>query len=399
MIDAVMPTYARTNFAFVKGEGMYVWTDDGRRFLDFGAGIAVNALGHCHPHLVEKLNDQIGKLWHVSNLYRIPGQEELAQRLVDNSFADSVFFNNSGAEALEMSIKMVRKYHHDAGHPEKFRILCCDGAFHGRTMATIAAGGQPKYLEGFGPKLEGFDHVPFGNLNAMRAAVTEETGAILVEPIQGEGGIRSADMAYLQGLRAICDEFGLLLVLDEVQCGNGRTGKLYAHEWADIEPDVMATAKGLGSGFPVGAVLAKEGPATAMKAGTHGSTFGGNPLAMAAANGVLDVLLEPGFLEAVDRRARYFWEKLAELVTRYPTIFEAVRGQGLMVGMKCTVPNGKVVQGLLDRGVLTVPAGDNVVRMVPPLIVEEAHIDACIDALAATCDAILAEGEQEGSAA
>ncbi|MEQ9362012.1 MAG: aspartate aminotransferase family protein, partial [Rhodospirillales bacterium] len=316
MISAVMPTYARTAFALVRGEGMYVWADDGRRFLDMGSGIAVNSLGHCHPKLVAALTEQANTLWHVSNLYRIAGQERVAGLLVANSFADTVFFNNSGAEAVEASIKMARRYHHGAGHPERYRIISCDGSFHGRSLTDLAAGSNEKHREGFGPMPEGFDHVPFDNLNAMRAAITDQTAAILVEPVQGEGGIKAPSPGFLKGVREMCDEFGILMVLDEVQTGNGRTGKLFAHEWAGVTPDILATAKGLGGGFPVGAVLATEAAAKAMTAGSHGSTFGGTPLAMSAVGAMLDVVLAPGFLANVDKMARVLWDKLGAVVAK-----------------------------------------------------------------------------------
>jgi acetylornithine/N-succinyldiaminopimelate aminotransferase len=390
MISAVMPNYARTAFALIKGEGMYVWADDGRRFLDMGAGIAVNSLGHCHPKMVQALTEQAQTLWHVSNLYRVAGQEKVADQLVAHSFADTVFFNNSGAEAVEAAIKMARRYHFGEGHPEKFRIISCEGSFHGRSLTDLAAGANEKHREGFGPMPEGFDHVPFDNLNAMRAAITGETAAILVEPVQGEGGIRTASADFLKGVREICDEFGLIMILDEVQTGNGRTGKLFAHEWAGVTPDILATAKGLGGGFPVGAVLATEAAAKAMTPGSHGSTFGGTPLAMSAVGAMLDVILEPGFMTKVDKMARLLWDKLGDVVAKYPQVLEDVRGQGLMVGMRCAVENGLLVDKMVEHGVLTVPAGENVVRMLPPLILEESHIDEAVAALDKSCAEIAA---------
>jgi acetylornithine/N-succinyldiaminopimelate aminotransferase len=377
-ISAVMPTYARTDLVFERGQGAMLYTTDGRSFLDFGAGIAVTALGHAHPHLVQALKDQAEKLWHTSNLYRVAGQEKLAARLVDNSFADTVFFCNSGAEAMECSLKMARRYHQAQGAKDKYRVISARGAFHGRTLATVAAGGQEKHLDGFAPKVDGFDQVAFGNLNEMRAAVTPQTAAVVVEPVQGEGGIVPADAQYLQGLRAMCDEYGLLLIFDEVQTGLGRTGKLFAHEWSGVTPDIMALAKGLGGGFPVGACLATEKAAKYMVPGTHGSTFGGNPLAMAAANAVMDVMLEPDFLKHVNAIAEKLWAKLIPLVAKYPKVFEAVRGKGLMIGLKCKVPNGDVVAKLLDNGLLVVGAGDNVVRLLPPLVITEAEVDAAV---------------------
>ena len=381
MISPVMPTYGQPDLAFEKGEGVYLYAADGRRFLDFGAGIAVAGLGHCHPHLVEALSRQADKLWHCSNLYAIPEQMRLAERLVAASFADSVFFNNSGAEAVELSIKVARKYHSENGNPERYRVITCDGAFHGRSLATIAAGGQEKHLAGFGPVVDAFDHVAFGNLNEMRAAIGPETAAMLVEPVQGEGGIRAMSLDYLKGLRDIADEFGILLMLDEVQCGMGRTGKLFAHEWAGIEPDVLATAKALGGGFPVGACLAKEGPAAAMTLGSHGSTFGGNPLAMAVGNAVLDIVLADGFLDHVDTVARRLWTRLEGLAEKYPTVFEGVSGAGLMVGLKCIPENSAVVGKCADAGLLVIAAGSNMVRMVPPLIIEDEHVDVAMDIL------------------
>jgi acetylornithine/N-succinyldiaminopimelate aminotransferase len=385
VIPAVMPTYARADVAFERGEGAYLYATDGRRFLDFGAGVAVVSLGHCHPHLVQALQTQAATLWHCSNLYRIPAQERLAQRLVEHSFADSVFFNNSGAEAVECGLKMVRRFHDETGNPERYRVIVSTDAFHGRTLATIAAGGQEKHLKGFDPVVEGFDRVPFGNLNETRAAITQETAAILVEPIQGEGGIHTASTEYLKGLRRICDEFGLLLFLDEVQSGMGRTGKLFAHEWAGIAPDLMALAKGLGGGFPVGACLATERVAKVMTAGSHGSTFGGNPLAMAAANAVLDVILAGGFLARVERVGHALWAQLKTLAAQYPTVIAEMRGAGLMIGLKLVPDNVDFVARLLVNGLLAVPAGDNVIRLVPPLIIDESHVDEAIAILEKTC--------------
>jgi acetylornithine/N-succinyldiaminopimelate aminotransferase len=371
-----MPTFARVDLAIERGEGCWLYGTDGRRYLDFTSGIAVTALGHCHPHLVKALQDQAARLWHCSNLFRIPGQERLAERLVANSFADTVFFTNSGVEALECAIKIVRKYHDDTGNPGRYRIITCAGAFHGRSLATLAAGRQEKYLKGFEPMVDGFDQVAFGNLNEMRAAVRDDTAAILVEPIQGEGGIRVGGADYLRALRRICDEFGLLLVYDEVQCGMGRTGRLFAHEWAeDAKPDVMALAKGLGSGFPVGACLATEAAARGMTAGTHGSTFGGNPLAMAAANAVLDVVLADGFLDGVAVRAATFRERLEGIVRRHPSVFAELRGQGLLLGMRCVDSNTAMVDALRAEGLLVVGAGDNVVRVLPPLVAGEAELE------------------------
>jgi acetylornithine/N-succinyldiaminopimelate aminotransferase len=378
VIPAVLPTYARYDVVFEKGEGAYLTATDGRRYLDFASGIAVTVLGHSHPHLVTALIEQGQKLWHVSNLFRIAGQERLAERLVANCFADSVFFGNSGAEAMELAIKMVRKYQYETGHPEKHRIVACNGSFHGRTLATLAAAGNEKYLKGFGPDVPGFDHVAFGNLNELRNAIGKETAAILVEPVQGEGGIKPASLDYLRGLRAVADEYGLLLVFDEVQCGMGRSGKLFAHEWAGITPDIMGVAKGLGGGFPVGACLATERAAAPMKAGSHGSTFGGNPLAMAAGNAVLDVLLADDFLPKVDATARILWQRLAAVVDKYPSVFAEVRGAGMILGLRCVVLNNDVIARLQEQGLLTVGAGENVIRLLPPLIIDESHIDEAV---------------------
>ena len=385
MIPAVMPTYARSELAFERGEGAYLITADGTRYLDFAAGIAVNSLGHSHPHLVETLIEQGKKLWHTSNLYQIPEQTRLAERLVANTFADTVFFGNSGAEAGELAIKIVRKYHDDTGHPERYRIIGCQGAFHGRTLATLAAAGNEKYLKGYAPTVDGFDTVAFGNLNELRAAITPETAAIIVEPVQGEGGIRPGSIDYLKGLRAVADEFGLLLIFDEVQCGMGRTGKLFAHEWAGVTPDVMMVAKGLGGGFPVGAVLATENAVQGFAPGAHGSTFGGNALAMAVSNAVLDVMLAPGFLEGVDKNAQLLLSKLEAVADRYPGVISEVRGVGLILGLKCVVPNTEMVDRLRKLKLLTVGAGDNVVRLVPPLTIGKAEIDQAVAAIEAAC--------------
>ena len=385
MIDALMPTYARAELAFERGEGPYLYTAEGRRYLDFASGIAVNALGHGHPHLVATLSAQAQKLWHVSNLYRIPEAERLARRLVEATFADTVFFSNSGAEAIECGLKLVRKYHDETGHPERYRVITCSGAFHGRTLTTISAAANPKYLAGFGPAVEGFDNVAFGNLNELRAAITEETAAILVEPVQGEGGIRPADLAYLRALREVCDEFGLLLFFDEVQCGIGRSGRFFAHEWAEIRPDVMAVAKGLGGGFPVGACLATEAAAVGMTAGSHGSTFGGNPLAMAVANAVLDVVLAEGFLERVEAVATSLRAGLEGLVERHPGLLAEVRGAGLMLGLRCQVPNVELMARLRDSGLLTVPAAENVLRILPPLVIEAQQVEEALGILEQAC--------------
>ncbi|HEY0122283.1 MAG TPA: aspartate aminotransferase family protein [Rhizobium sp.] len=368
-------TYMRAPLRFERGEGVWLFTETGERYLDFAAGVAVNSLGHAHPHLVAELKAQADKVWHLSNLYEVPGQEKLSKRLTEATFADKVFFTNSGAEALECAIKTARRYQFSKGHPEKFHIITFEGAFHGRTLATIAAGGQEKYLEGFGPKAPGFDQVPFGDLDAVRAAITDATAAILIEPVQGEGGIRPATNEFLRGLRQLCDEHGLLLVLDEVQSGVGRTGKLFAHEWAGIKPDIMAVAKGIGGGFPLGACLATAEAASGMKAGTHGSTYGGNPLAMAVGNAVLDIVLADGFLQHVRDIALVFRQGLASLQDRFPDIIEDIRGEGLMLGIKAAVPQAELLQAIRAEHLLGVPAGDNVIRLLPPLVVtaEEAR--------------------------
>lgn len=392
MSDALLPTYARVDLAFERGEGAYLFTTEGRRYLDFASGIAVNALGHSHPHLVAAITAQASKLWHCSNLYQIPEGARLAERLAAASFADQVFFCNSGAEAVEGAMKVARKYHHATGHPERTRVITCSSAFHGRTMTTLSAAGNPKYLDGFGPETPGFDQVPFGNLNELRNAITPETAAIMVEPIQGEGGIRPADAAFLRGLRAACDEFGLLLIYDEVQCGMGRTGKLFAYELSGAAPDIMALAKGLGGGFPVGAILASAKAATGMVAGTHGSTFGGNPLAMAVGNAVLDVMLAPGFLTQVQVQGEALRAQLESLVAAHPDVLEAVRGTGLILGLKCVVPCGDVVSALREGGLLTVPAAENVVRILPPLTIEAEEVNEAVAIIDAACHRLSAQG-------
>lgn len=387
MIPALMPTYNRADLPFEKGEGAWLWTVDGRRFLDFGAGIATASLGHAHPHLVQAIAEQAAKVMHTSNLYRIPQAERLAARLVETSFADSVFFCNSGAEANEGMIKAVRKYNAETGHPERNVILCFEGAFHGRTLATLAATGNEKYLAGFGPPMPGFKHLPFGNMNAVRDAIDGSTAAVMIEPIQGEGGVRPASLQFLRDLRAACDEFGILLALDEVQTGMGRSGKLWAHQWAGIAPDIISSAKGIGGGFPLGAILANERVAQYLKAGTHGSTYGGNPLACAAGNAVLDVVLAPGFLEQVDRVARHLWRGMLELAARHPTVVEGVQGAGLLEGLKLRpeVSNGDMQSAAVAEGLLTVAAGMNVLRLAPPLIITETEVDEALGLLDRAC--------------
>ncbi|MGB0670658.1 MAG: aspartate aminotransferase family protein [Rhodospirillales bacterium] len=390
---ALMPAYARIDLAFDYGEGVYLVSTEGRRYLDFAAGIAVNALGHAHPRLVKALSDQAAKLWHVSNLFRIPEQEALAQRLAANSFADRAFFCNSGAEAIECGIKLVRKYFDDKGEPDRYRIVTCRGAFHGRTLSTISAVGSEKLTKGFGPLLKGFDQVDLNDLAAVEAAIGPETAAILVEPLQGEGGIRPAGADFLRALRALCDEKGLLLFFDEIQCGMGRTGRLFAHEWAGITPDIMALAKGIGGGFPVGACLATAEVGDHLSAGSHGTTYGGGPLAMAVAAAVLDEVLSDGFLARVEAVAKPLWAGLEALAARHASTIKAVRGAGLMAGIVCAddVLNTDVITVLRERGLITAPAADNVIRLLPPLIITEAHV---AEALAILEDAFASLKEQ-----
>ncbi|MCF6371315.1 aspartate aminotransferase family protein [Rhizobium halophilum] len=370
---ALFETYNRVPLRFERGEGVWLTTETGDRYMDFAAGIAVNSLGHAHPHLVAALKDQADKLWHLSNLYDVPGQEKLARRLTEATFADKVFFTNSGAEALECAIKTARRYQFSKGRPDRFHVITFEGAFHGRTLATIAAGGQAKYLEGFGPKVQGFDQVPFGDLEAVKAAITEATAAILMEPVQGEGGLRRVSNEFMRAVRELCDEHGLLLILDEVQCGVGRTGKFFAHEWSGVTPDIMAVAKGIGGGFPLGACLATEEAAGGMKPGTHGTTYGGNPLAMAVGNAVLDVVLAEGFLEHVRDVALVFRQGLEGLKDRFPDVIEEIRGDGLMLGIKAKVMNTDLLMAMRDERLLAVGAGDNVIRLLPPLVVTAAE--------------------------
>ncbi|GFZ99422.1 acetylornithine aminotransferase [Elstera cyanobacteriorum] len=391
VIPSLLPVFSRINLSFEKGEGAYLFGSDGRRYLDFASGIAVTALGHAHPHLVAALKAAAEKPWHLSNLYEIPEQKQLADRLVAHSFADTAFFCNSGAETLECGIKMVRKYHAARGQAQKYRMISIQGAFHGRTLATIAAGGQEKYLAGFGPKVDGFDQVAFGNLNELRAAITPETAGIMIEPVQGEGGVRANSADYLRALRQVADEFGLLLLFDEVQCGMGRTGTLFAYEQADVAPDVMALAKGLGGGFPVGACLASERAASGMTAGVHGTTFGGNPLAMSVANAVLDVMLAPGFLDHVTAISEKLRHGLTRIVAANPAVYDEVRGQGLLSGLRCVVPNGEVQTRLREHGLLTVAAGDNVVRLLPPLTIGDQEVTEALAAIEAVASAWVAQ--------
>ena len=374
MIPSVLPTYNRADLTFVSGEGVWLTEADGRRFLDLGAGIAVNALGHAHPALVRALHEQAQKLWHVSNLYRIPEQEMLADALVAHTFADTVFFTNSGTEACELAVKMARKYWYEKGLPDRTRILTFEGAFHGRSSAAIAAAGSEKMVKGFGPLLPGFTQLPWGDHEAMKAAMGPDVAAILIEPIQGEGGIKPLPDVCLKGLRALCDTTGALLILDEVQCGMGRTGRLFAHEWAGIAPDIMMVAKGIGGGFPLGAVLATEEAASGMTAGTHGSTYGGNPLGCAVGLEVMRHVADPAFLAEVNRKAVLLRQKLEGLVASHPDVFAGVRGSGLMLGLVCRAPNTDVVRAGYAEGVLTVPAAENVVRLLPALTISDAEI-------------------------
>ena len=388
MASHILPTYARVDLAFERGEGAWLIATNGDRYLDFASGIAVNVLGHAHPRLVAALTAQAEKLWHVSNLYRIPEAERLADRLCEVTFADTVFFTNSGAEALECAIKMARKYQSASGRPERYRIITFEGAFHGRTLATIAAGGQPKHLEGFGPPVDGFDQVPFGDLAAVKRVLGPQTAAILIEPIQGEGGIRIPPEGFLRALRQLCDEHGLLLMFDEVQTGMGRTGSLFVYERFGVTPDVMPIAKGIGGGFPLGACLASAEASKGMTAGTHGSTYGGNPLATALGNAVLDAVLEPGFLDHVKRMGLLFKQRLAELKDRHPAVIAEVRGEGLLVGLRCVVPNSKVVEALRAEKMLVPAAADNVIRLFPPLIAGETEIGEAIARIDRACTAL-----------
>jgi acetylornithine/N-succinyldiaminopimelate aminotransferase len=393
----LLPVFARAEIGFERGEGCWLISTNGDRYLDFTSGVAVNALGHVHPHLVKALQEQATKLWHMSNLFQSPDGERLAQRLCDESFADFVFFCNSGAEALECVIKIVRKYHASKGRPERYRMITFEGAFHGRTLATLAATGSAKYLEGFGPPMDGFDQVPHGDLEAVKKAIGPQTAGILIEPIQGEGGVRSAEPSFYRALRQLCDEHGLLLAFDEVQTGMGRTGDLFAHRRLGVTPDVMSLAKALGGGFPIGACLATAEAASGMTPGSHGSTFGGNPLAVAAANAVLDVMLKPGFFDHVQRMSLLLKQKLASVIDRHGDVVSEVRGEGLLIGIKSVVPSGDLVAALRNEKLLTVGAGDNVVRFLPPLIVTEAEIEDSVGRLERACAAISSQAQRAAS--
>ncbi|SFE61214.1 aspartate aminotransferase family protein [Roseivivax sediminis] len=381
MIPSVLPTYNRVPLSFTHGEGAWLVAEDGRRFLDMGAGIAVNVLGHAHPALIEALTAQAGKLWHVSNLYQIPEQQALADALVDATFADSVFFTNSGTEACELAVKMARKHWAAKGHPEKTGLISFSGNFHGRSSAAIAASGTDKMIGGFGPVLPGFVHVPWGDHDALHSAIDEHIGAILIEPVQGEGGIRPLPDQCLKGLRELCDEKGILMILDEVQCGMGRTGRLFAHEWAGITPDIMMVAKGIGGGFPLGAVLATEDAAAGMTAGTHGSTYGGNPLACAVGLAVMRHVSDPDFLAEVRRKAALLRQRIESIVATHADVFEEVRGVGLMLGLKCRLPAADVVEAGFAHELITIPAADNVMRLLPPLTLSDSDIAEAVSRL------------------
>ncbi len=387
----LLPVFARVDLGFERGEGVWLTATNGERYLDFTSGVAVNALGHCHPYLVAALQEQATKLWHMSNLFKSPDGERLAARLCEVSFADFVFFANSGAEAMECAIKTTRKYQAAKGRPERYRIITFEGAFHGRTLATLAATGSAKYLEGFGPPMDGFDQVALGDLEAVKKAIGPQTAGILIEPLQGEGGVRAAPHAFFRALRQLCDDHGLLLIFDEVQTGMGRTGELFAHQRLGVTPDVMPLAKALGGGFPIGACLATTEAASGMTPGSHGSTFGGNPLAVAAANAVLDVMLTPGFFEHVQRMSLLLKQKLASVVDRHTDVLAEVRGEGLLIGLKAVVPSADLVTALRQQNLLTVGAGENVVRFLPPLIVTEAEIEEAVQRLERACVAMSAD--------
>ncbi|WP_439923241.1 aspartate aminotransferase family protein [Nitrobacter sp. JJSN] len=381
----LLPVFARADLSFESGEGAWLIGSDGGRYLDFTSGVAVNALGHCHPHLVAALQAQAAKLWHVSNLFKSPDGERLAARLCEQSFADFVFFANSGAEAVECAIKVMRRYHASKGHPERYRIVTFEGAFHGRTLAALAATGSAKYLEGYGPPMDGFDQVPLDDIEAVKKTIGPATAGILIEPLQGEGGVREPPHAFFRALRQLCDERGLLLAFDEVQTGMGRTGDLFAYKRIGVAPDVMSLAKALGGGFPIGACLATAEAASGMTPGSHGSTFGGNPLAVAVANAVLDVMLEPGFFERTRRMSLLLKQKLASVVDRHPDVLSEVRGEGLLIGLKAVVPSSDLVSALREEKLLTVGAGENVVRLLPPLIIGEAEIEESVRRLERAC--------------
>lgn len=379
--NVLMPAYNRFNVAFERGEGAYLFDKNDKAYLDFASGIAVTALGHSHPHLVKALTEQGAKLWHTSNLFQIPDQERLAARLTEASFADSIFFTNSGVEAIEACLKIARKYHYDKGHPERYRVITFVNAFHGRSLATIAAAGKEKLIKGFGPMPKGFDQVPFLDLEAVKAAITKETAAILIEPVQGEGGILPASPEDLRALRKIADDHGLLLIFDEIQCGMGRTGKLFAADIAGVEPDLMALAKGIGGGFPVGACLAKGLAGETLSVGSHGTTYGGNPLGMAVGNAVLDVMLEEGFFEHVQKMSDLLFAGLLDLQKKYPKIICDIRGLGLMIGVECTMETRPLIAKGLEMGLVIAPSGTHILRLLPPLIINEDHVAEALQKL------------------
>lgn len=389
-ISFVLPTYARMDVAFIRGSGARLYDENDVEYLDFGSGIAVNCLGHCHPKLVKALSDQAKKLWHTSNIYHIPDQEKLAKRLSTLTFADSMFFSNSGAEAVECAIKMARRYHDANGHPERYRVITFEGSFHGRTLATIAAGGSEKLTKGFGPKVDGFDVVPFyNNMAEVESHITAETAAIMIEPVQGEGGIRPVSDQNLKTLRDLADKHGLLLIYDEIQCGVGRTGKLFCHEHSGVTPDIMPIAKGIGGGFPLGACLAVEKVAKHMTAGTHGSTYGGNPMAMVMGNAVLDVFEEENILDNVQKMSEILRTELMKLQKKYPDIIEAIRGVGLMMGLKLHIEPRDFVVKAFENKMLVVGGGENTVRILPPLNITSSDIDDAVRLLDKTCSDIL----------
>jgi acetylornithine/N-succinyldiaminopimelate aminotransferase len=391
VFPALLPTYNRTDVAFVRGEGSYLFAEDGKRYLDFGAGIAVNAFGHANPRLVAALTAQAQLLWHTSNLYRVPGQESLSKKLVANTFADTVFFTNSGTEAIELAIKMARRHHFVSGNPARFHIVSFEGAFHGRTMAAINAGGNEKYLEGFGPRMQGFDQVSLGDLEAVKKAIGPQTAAILIEPLQGEGGVRAVTPEFLRALRKLCDDNAMLLIFDEIQTGLGRTGKFFSYDWLGITPDIMTVAKALGGGFPVGAVLATAEAAKGMTVGTHGTTYGGNPLAMAVGNEAIDIILEPGFLDHVNKVANYLHQQLGGLTAAHPDVFDQVRGQGLMIGLKMKTDAAAFIAAARANGLVVLPAGENVVRLLPPLTLSETEVREGMDILNKTASQMEAQ--------
>ncbi|HYD88902.1 MAG TPA: aspartate aminotransferase family protein [Vitreimonas sp.] len=387
----ILPVYAPPEQIFVRGEGCWIWDDKGDKYLDCIAGIAVNALGHAPPVLQKALTEQASKLWHTSNMFKVKGQEELAAKYVRDSFADVVFFTNSGTEAIEGALKTARKYHTANGNPEKIDIIGFQGSFHGRSYAAINASGNPNYLEGFGPRLPGFIQAPFGDLEEVKKLVGPTTAAIIIEPVQGEGGVRAVSDEFLRGLRKLCDDNGALLIFDEVQSGAGRTGRMWAHQWSGVTPDIMAVAKGVGGGFPMGAFLATKEAAKGMVKGVHGTTFGGNPLAMAVGNACYDELSKPEFLERVNVVANHLGQALEGIKDRHPELVVAVTGKGLLRGLKLKI-DPKGIQGKLrDRKVLVGVAGDNVLRLAPPLVIDEEQVRQAIDAIDAVLAAQMAE--------